>query len=211
MAVPSPAPWPRRRSGRISELYTQARGPSPTEKATTNATTAATLTVATAASSLAPANAANREPRTSRDAVMPPVLARRSGRRPTLSASALAMRMEPALATPKRTLRLRSRVLEVTPAMASTRGPYSTTESMPDDCWKNCSVSTMTSTRRTPALVATSFQAPPPLRPPLLTTSSISSSRCSASAGVSEVLSSARSWPRRACPSWRATAATPAW
>ena len=61
---------------------------------------------------------------------------------------------------------------------------------MPDDCWKNCSVSTMASTRRTPALVATSFQAPPPLRPPLLTTSSISSSRCSASAGVSEVLSS---------------------
>jgi len=58
---------------------------------------------------------------------------------------------------------------------------------MPDDCWKNCSVSTMASTRRTPALVATSFHAPPP---PLVTTASISSSRCSASAGVSDVLSS---------------------
>jgi len=60
---------------------------------------------------------------------------------------------------------------------------------MPDDCWKNCSVSTMASTRRTPAFVATSFHAPPPPSP-LLTTASISSSRCSASAGVSDVLSS---------------------
>uniref|UniRef100_A0A0A8Y2B0 Uncharacterized protein n=1 Tax=Arundo donax TaxID=35708 RepID=A0A0A8Y2B0_ARUDO len=61
---------------------------------------------------------------------------------------------------------------------------------MPDACWKNCSVSTMASTRRTPAFVASSVHAPPPPSPPPFTTSSISSSRCSASAGVSDVLSS---------------------
>ena len=81
-------------------------------------------------------------------------------------------------------------MLEATPAAARIRGPYSTTESMPDACWKNCSVSTMASTRRTPGFAAASFHAllllPFPWPPPE-TTSSISSSRRSASAGVSDV------------------------
>lgn len=108
----------------------------------------------------------------------------------------MATRMELALATPNTTLSPRRRVFDATPAAASTRGPYSTTESMPDACWKNCSVSTTASTRRTPGLVATSFHAPPPplplpaTEPAAATTSSISCSRCSASAGVSDVRSS---------------------
>ncbi|BAT12026.1 Os10g0558850, partial [Oryza sativa Japonica Group] len=185
MAVPTLAPCPRCRSGRISELYTHANGPIPTENAHANATTTATATAATAASSLAPPNAANTEPSTRREAVMPPVLARSRGRRRTRAVSAMAMRMELALATPNTTLRPRRRVLGVTPAAASTPGPYSTTESMSEACWKNCSISTMVSTRCMPGLVATSFRAPPPLPPTELaaTTSSISCSRCSASAG----------------------------
>nr|CAB3466033.1 unnamed protein product [Digitaria exilis] len=196
IAVPSPAPWPRSRSGRISELYTHAMGPSPMEKNTTYATTAAmvvaavaTVVVAAAAPS-PPANAANSDPTTTSDAAMPPVLTSSSGRRPARSTSAMAMRIDPALATPKTTLRLRSKVFDFTPAMASIRGPYSTTESIPDACWNNWSVRTIASTRRTPGFAAASFHAllllPPP-SPETKTTSSISSSRRSASGAVSDV------------------------
>ncbi|CAA6657568.1 unnamed protein product [Spirodela intermedia] len=96
--------------------------------------------------------------------IIPPALVSSNGRRPTRSRRKVATRMKEALVTPTATVTPSVFVFVLMPAFSNTRGLYSTTESIPEACWKNCNPSAARTIRRMVGVgvISSSLQTPSP-------------------------------------------------
>ncbi|KAJ6814862.1 sorbitol transporter [Iris pallida] len=211
VAAPKLAPCALSLVGKISEPYTHAIGPSPTENAPTNDSTVPThnATAQALASSPSGVRSIARRPdaSSSSDTTIPPALDSSSGLLPTLSSRKAATSMNEVFAKPTAIVAPSSWSFLLSPAFSNTLGLYRTTESIPEACWKKCSPTAARSTRRTAGvgLTSSSFHTPsprflpgtgttsPPRPPGAPTAFLMSARRCPASSGESDVLASTAS------------------
>ena len=153
IAVPSAQPCARSRSGKISELYTHAIGPIPIENDATNASTDAMLTadraVAPSAGAARPVITCSVDASVTSETTIPPALVRSSGLRPKRSRKNVATNMKSVLVAPTEMVAPSVFASDFIPAVSNTLVLYSTTESMPDACWKNWRPRQAISMRRT--------------------------------------------------------------